>query len=32
MLGFGEWSDLGTDFRPLGGSFDPDFNFVPRRQ
>jgi hypothetical protein len=31
MLGFGEWSDLGTDFRPLGGAFDPDFNFVPRQ-
>jgi hypothetical protein len=30
MLGFGEWSDLGTDFRPLGGAFDPTFNFVPR--
>jgi hypothetical protein len=23
MLGFGEWSDLGTDFTPLGGAFDP---------
>lgn len=30
MLGFGEWSDLGTDFSGLGGAFDPDFNFVPR--
>mgnify|MGYP006281570997 CR=1 FL=1 len=30
MLGFGAWGDLGTDFTPLGGSFDPDFNFVPR--
>jgi hypothetical protein len=30
MLGFGEWSDLGTDFTPLGGAFDPTFNFVPR--
>ena len=30
MLGFGEWSDLGTDFSSLGGAFDPDFNFVPR--
>lgn len=30
MLGFGEWSDQGTDFRPLGGAFDPTFNFVPR--
>ena len=30
MLGFGEWSDLGTNFGPLGGAFDPDFNFVPR--
>jgi hypothetical protein len=30
MLGFGEWSDLGTDFTSLGGSFDPTFNFVPR--
>jgi hypothetical protein len=30
MLGFGEWSDQGTDFTPLGGAFDPTFNFVPR--
>jgi hypothetical protein len=30
MLGFGEWSDLGTDFTPLGGAFDPTFNTVPR--
>jgi hypothetical protein len=30
MLGFGAWGDQGTDFTPLGGSFDPDFNFVPR--
>lgn len=30
MLGFGAWSDLGTDWSPLGGSFDPDFQFVPR--
>jgi hypothetical protein len=30
MLGFGEWSDQGTDFTPLGGAFDPAFNFVPR--
>jgi hypothetical protein len=30
MLGFGEWSDQGTDFTPLGGAFDADFNFVPR--
>jgi hypothetical protein len=30
MLGFGEWSDLGTDFSSLGGAYDPDFNFVPR--
>ena len=30
MLGFGAWGDLGTDFTPLGGSFDADFNFVPR--
>jgi hypothetical protein len=30
MLGFGEWSDQGTDFRPLGGAYDPTFNFVPR--
>ncbi len=31
MLGFGDWSDLGTDWSGLGGSFIPDFNFVPRR-
>ena len=30
MLGFGRISDLGTDFTELGGSFDGDFNFVPR--
>jgi hypothetical protein len=30
MLGFGAWSDLGTDFRPLGGAFESSFNFVPR--
>ena len=30
MLGFGQWSDLGTDFRPLGGAFESTFNFVPR--
>jgi hypothetical protein len=30
MLGFGEWSDQGTDFTPLGGAFDPTFNTVPR--
>jgi hypothetical protein len=30
MLGFGAWSDQGTDWSPLGGSFDPDFNFIPR--
>jgi len=30
MLGFGAWSDQGTDWRPLGGEFVPDFNFVPR--
>ncbi|MFU8821620.1 MAG: DUF1302 domain-containing protein [Gammaproteobacteria bacterium] len=30
MLGFGAWSDLGTDWSPLGGSFEPDFQFVPR--
>ncbi|HUG99367.1 MAG TPA: DUF1302 domain-containing protein [Gammaproteobacteria bacterium] len=30
MLGFGRWSDLGTDFTPLGGAFDPTFVFVPR--
>ena len=30
MLGFGAWSDLGTDWTPLGGTFDPDFVFVPR--
>ncbi len=32
MLGFGAWSDLGTDWTPLGGSFDSDFVFVPRGQ
>lgn len=32
MLGFGAWSDLGTDWSPLGGSFDPDFQFVPRAE
>jgi hypothetical protein len=32
MLGFGRWSDLGTDWTPLGGTFDPDFQFVPRGQ
>jgi hypothetical protein len=30
MLGFGQWSDLGTDFSSLGGGFDPSFVFVPR--
>ena len=30
MLGFGRWSDLGTDFSSLGGSFDSEFMFVPR--
>ena len=30
MLGFGQWSDLGTDFSSLGGGFDPAFVFVPR--
>jgi len=30
MLGFGRWSDQGTDWTPLGGSFDADFQFVPR--
>jgi hypothetical protein len=31
MLGFGAWGDLGTDFTPLGGFFDPDFQHVPRQ-
>lgn len=30
MLGFGAYGDLGTDFRPLGGFFDPNFQHVPR--
>jgi hypothetical protein len=30
MLGFGAWSDLGTDWTPLGGFFDPSFQHVPR--
>jgi hypothetical protein len=30
MLGFGRWSDLGTDWTPVGGTFDPDFVFIPR--
>ena len=30
VLGFGQWSDLGTDFRPLGGDFISNFNHVSR--
>jgi hypothetical protein len=30
MLGFGAFSDQGTDFRPLGGPFIPDFQAVSR--
>jgi hypothetical protein len=30
MLGFGAWSDQGTDWSSLGGEFVPNFNFVPR--
>lgn len=30
MIGFGAWSDLGTDFTPYGGFFDPNFQHVPR--
>ncbi len=30
MLGFGAWSDLGTDFSSLGGGLYEDFNKVPR--
>ena len=30
MLGFGGFGDLGTDWTPLGGSFDPNFQHVPR--
>ncbi len=30
VLGFGTWSDQGTDWTPLGGNVIPDFNFVPR--
>jgi len=30
MLGFGAWSDLGTDFTPLGGFNDPSFQHVYR--
>jgi len=30
MLGFGQWSDQGTDWTPLGGFFDPNFQHVPR--
>ena len=30
MLGFGAYSDQGTDWTPLGGFFDPDFQHVPR--
>lgn len=29
MLGFGAWSDQGTDWRPLGGFFDPSFQHIP---
>jgi hypothetical protein len=32
MLGFGAFSDLGTDWRPLGGDFIDDFVVVPRRE
>jgi hypothetical protein len=31
MLGFGGYGDLGTDWTPLGGFFDPNFQHVPRR-
>ena len=30
MLGFGAWGDLGTDWTPYGGFFDPNFQHVPR--
>ncbi len=30
MIGFGAWSDLGTDWTPYGGFFDPNFQHVPR--
>jgi hypothetical protein len=30
FLGFGAFSDQGTDFRPLGGPFIEDFQAVPR--
>lgn len=30
VLGFGAWSDQGTDFRPLGGEFISNFNHVSR--
>jgi len=30
LLNFGEFSDLGTDFRPLGGPFIRDFQTIPR--
>jgi hypothetical protein len=30
MLGFGGYGDLGTDWTPLGGFFDPNFQHVPR--
>jgi hypothetical protein len=30
FLGFGQYSDQGTDFRPLGGPFIEDFQAVPR--
>jgi hypothetical protein len=30
MLGFGGFSDEGTDFTPLGGFFDPNYVHVPR--
>jgi hypothetical protein len=30
MLGFGAYSDQGTDWTPLGGFFDPSFQHVPR--
>jgi hypothetical protein len=32
MLGFGGYGDLGTDWTPLGGFFDPNFQHVPRAQ
>lgn len=31
MLGFGGYGDLGTDWTPYGGFFDPNFQHVPRR-